>query len=61
MEIEQGKGGALMTAQRYNYSYSMDARDGSAKLKAPWREACTCNAPLYAANEVKLNVSSFQG
>ena len=54
MEIEQGKGRALMTAQRYDYSCLMDVRVASSKLKATSCEAWTRRSPFYAANEVLL-------
>ncbi len=38
MEIERGKGCALTTAQRYNYSYLMDVRAASEKLNDAKRD-----------------------
>ena len=54
MGIERRKRRALITAQRYNYSYLMDVRVASGKLKELWYEALTCNAPLCAASEVSF-------
>ena len=54
LEIEQRKGRALMTAQRYDNSCLMDVRAASEKLKAPWEQMLTRNALLSSADELSL-------